>query len=45
MQIGTGEEILTNPANAFVSEFTEDVDRSKNTYRRKHNGVSINYKY
>ena len=29
MQIGTGEEILTNPANAFVSEFTEDVDRSK----------------
>ena len=29
MQIGTGEEILTNPANEFVSEFIEDVDRSK----------------
>ncbi|MHD0396307.1 quaternary amine ABC transporter ATP-binding protein [Staphylococcus simulans] len=29
MQIGTGEEILTNPANNFVKEFTEDVDRSK----------------
>src|SRR5699024_4731975 len=26
MQIGTGEEILTNPANDFVREFTEDVD-------------------
>ncbi|HHJ7993756.1 TPA: glycine betaine/L-proline ABC transporter ATP-binding protein [Streptococcus pyogenes] len=29
MQIGTGEEILTNPANDFVREFIEDVDRSK----------------
>lgn len=34
MQIGTGEEILTNPANTnpandFVREFVEDVDRSK----------------
>lgn len=29
MQIGTGEEILTNPANDFVCEFVEDVDRSK----------------
>ena len=29
MQIGTGEEILTNPANDFVREFAEDVDRSK----------------
>ncbi|MGQ7564068.1 quaternary amine ABC transporter ATP-binding protein [Streptococcus suis] len=29
MQIGTGEEILTNPANDFVREFMEDVDRSK----------------
>lgn len=29
MQIGTGEEILTNPANDFVLEFVEDVDRSK----------------
>ena len=25
----TGEEILTNPANDFVREFVEDVDRSK----------------
>ncbi|GAA3023637.1 quaternary amine ABC transporter ATP-binding protein [Tetragenococcus solitarius] len=29
MQIGTGEEILTHPANDFVREFVEDVDRSK----------------
>ncbi|KLJ95687.1 glycine/betaine ABC transporter ATP-binding protein [Streptococcus agalactiae] len=29
MQIGTGEEILTNQANDFVREFVEDVDRSK----------------
>lgn len=29
MQIGTGEEILTNPANDFVREFVEDVDRSE----------------
>ncbi|WP_086349434.1 quaternary amine ABC transporter ATP-binding protein [Candidatus Enterococcus clewellii] len=29
MQIGTGEEILTNPANEFVRDFVEDVDRSK----------------
>ncbi|VGV53932.1 quaternary amine ABC transporter ATP-binding protein [Streptococcus pyogenes] len=29
MQIGTVEEILTNPANDFVREFVEDVDRSK----------------
>ncbi|MEG0255624.1 MAG: glycine betaine/L-proline ABC transporter ATP-binding protein [Vagococcus sp.] len=29
MQIGTGEEILTNPANEYVREFVEDVDRSK----------------
>lgn len=29
MQIGTGEEILTTPANDFVREFVEDVDRSK----------------
>ncbi|HEK9992015.1 quaternary amine ABC transporter ATP-binding protein [Streptococcus equi] len=29
MQIGTGEDILTNPANDFVREFVEDVDRSK----------------
>jgi len=29
MQIGTGEEILTNPANEYVRTFLEDVDRSK----------------
>lgn len=28
-QVGTGEEILTNPANDYVREFIEDVDRSK----------------
>ena len=29
MQIGTGEEILTNPANEYVRTFVQDVDRSK----------------
>ncbi|MER2039225.1 MAG: glycine betaine/L-proline ABC transporter ATP-binding protein [Solibacillus sp.] len=29
MQIGTGEEILTNPSNDYVRTFIEDVDRSK----------------
>ena len=29
IQIGTGEEILTNPANQYVRDFVEDVDRSK----------------
>ncbi|MGM9929105.1 MAG: glycine betaine/L-proline ABC transporter ATP-binding protein [Bacillus sp. (in: firmicutes)] len=29
IQIGTGEEILTNPANEYVRNFVEDVDRSK----------------
>lgn len=29
VQIGTGEEILTNPANQYVRSFLEDVDRSK----------------
>jgi len=29
IQIGTGEEILTNPANDYVRTFLEDVDRSK----------------
>lgn len=29
MQIGTGEEILTTPANEYVRTFVEDVDRSK----------------
>ena len=29
VQIGTGEEILTNPANDYVRDFVEEVDRSK----------------
>lgn len=29
MQVGTGEEILTQPANEYVRSFVEDVDRSK----------------
>ncbi|MDK2821347.1 MAG: glycine betaine/proline transport system ATP-binding protein [Clostridia bacterium] len=29
VQIGTPEDILTNPANDYVSEFVQDVDRSK----------------
>ncbi|MCD2255535.1 glycine betaine/L-proline ABC transporter ATP-binding protein [Lactobacillus sp. CC-MHH1034] len=29
MQIGTGEEILTHPANDYVRTFTRDVDYSK----------------
>lgn len=29
MQVGTGEEILTTPANEYVRSFLEDVDRSK----------------
>lgn len=28
-QVGTGEEILTHPANDYVRAFIEDVDRSK----------------
>lgn len=29
IQVGTGEEILTNPANDYVRDFVEEVDRSK----------------
>lgn len=29
VQVGTGEEILTNPSNEYVRSFLEDVDRSK----------------
>lgn len=29
VQVGTGEEILTNPENDYVKNFTEGVDRSK----------------
>ncbi|WP_130806448.1 quaternary amine ABC transporter ATP-binding protein [Senegalia massiliensis] len=29
VQIGTSEDILTNPANNYVKEFVQDVDRSR----------------
>lgn len=29
VQVGTGEEILTNPSNDYVERFVEDVDRAK----------------
>lgn len=29
IQVGTGEEILTNPADEYVRSFIEDIDRSK----------------
>ncbi|AFS78032.1 glycine betaine ABC transporter ATP-binding protein OpuAA [Gottschalkia acidurici 9a] len=29
VQVGTPEEIMTSPANAYVKKFVEDVDRSK----------------
>ncbi|MDE1549846.1 quaternary amine ABC transporter ATP-binding protein [Jeotgalibaca caeni] len=29
MQVGTGEEILTSPANDYIRDFVEEVDRSK----------------
>lgn len=29
VQVGTGEKILTNPANDYVRDFVEEVDRSK----------------
>lgn len=29
VQIGTGEEILTNPANDYVESFIEDIDKSR----------------
>jgi glycine betaine/proline transport system ATP-binding protein len=29
MQIGTGAEIVENPANEYVASFTQDVDRSR----------------
>ncbi|MBU8908379.1 quaternary amine ABC transporter ATP-binding protein [Desertibacillus haloalkaliphilus] len=29
VQVGTSEDILSNPANTYVSNFVEDVDRSK----------------
>ena len=33
VQVGTSEEILTEPANDYVARFVENVDRSKNYYR------------
>lgn len=35
VQIGTPEEILTNPENEYVEKFVEDVDRSK-VFTAKH---------
>jgi glycine betaine/proline transport system ATP-binding protein len=29
VQIGTGEQILNNPANDYVAQFTQDVDRTR----------------
>lgn len=29
VQVGTGQEILTNPANEYVKRFVEDIDRTK----------------
>ena len=34
-QIGTSEEIMTNPANEYVRKFVEDVDKSK-VFSAKH---------
>lgn len=35
VQIGTGEEILSNPANEYVARFVEDIDRTK-VYTAEH---------
>lgn len=35
VQIGTGQEILTNPANEYVKRFVEDIDRTK-VYTAEH---------
>jgi len=35
VQIGTGEEILSNPANEYVTRFVEDIDRTK-VYTAEH---------
>ena len=29
VQIGTAEEILTDPANDYVAQFVQDVDRAR----------------
>ena len=35
VQVGTGQEILTNPANDYVKRFVEDIDRTK-VYTAEH---------
>lgn len=35
VQVGTGEEILSNPANDYVRRFVEDIDRTK-VYTAQH---------
>lgn len=35
VQIGTGQEILSNPANDYVKRFVEDIDRTK-VYTAEH---------
>lgn len=35
VQIGTGQEILSNPANEYVTRFVEDIDRTK-VYTAQH---------
>ncbi|MGO4927516.1 quaternary amine ABC transporter ATP-binding protein [Fundicoccus sp. Sow4_D5] len=35
VQIGTGQEILSNPANEYVTRFVEDIDRTK-VYTAEH---------
>lgn len=35
VQVGTGEEILSNPANDYVKRFVEDIDRTK-VYTAQH---------
>lgn len=35
VQIGTGQEILANPANEYVTRFVEDIDRTK-VYTAEH---------
>jgi len=35
VQVGTGEEILINPANDYVKRFVEDIDRTK-VYTAQH---------
>src|SRR5699024_12404160 len=35
VEVGTGEEILSNPANDYVKRFVEDIDRTK-VYTAEH---------